>query len=102
MGGPAGDGQEVCFSTFPNLHYTLVDHIETDSKLVLHWLAKGNHLGPLMKIPATGKNVFIHGMSILPFGKRENNTWTGNVGYGWCIAAGSEIYYRENELASDL
>lgn len=53
------------FTAFPNLHYTLVDHLENDGKLVLHWLAKGNHQGPLMKIPATGKNVFIHGMSIL-------------------------------------
>ena len=55
------------FTAFPNLHYTLVDQIEQDGKLVLHWLAKGNHQGPLMKIPATGKNVFIHGMSILQF-----------------------------------
>jgi steroid delta-isomerase-like uncharacterized protein len=55
------------FTAFPNLHYTLVDDIEKDGKLVLHWLAKGNHQGPLMKIPATGKNVFIHGMSILHF-----------------------------------
>jgi steroid delta-isomerase-like uncharacterized protein len=53
------------FTAFPNLHYTLVDEIKNDNKLVLHWLAKGNHQGPLMKIPATGKNVFIHGMSIL-------------------------------------
>jgi steroid delta-isomerase-like uncharacterized protein len=53
------------FTAFPNLHYTLVDHVVNDDKLVLHWLAKGNHQGPLMKIPATGKNVFIHGMSIL-------------------------------------
>lgn len=53
------------FTAFPNLHYTLVDHVEKDDKLVLHWFAKGNHQGPLMRIPATGKNVFIHGMSIL-------------------------------------
>jgi steroid delta-isomerase-like uncharacterized protein len=53
------------FTAFPNLQYTLVDHVENEGKLVLHWLAKGNHQGPLMKIPATGKNVFIHGMSIL-------------------------------------
>jgi steroid delta-isomerase-like uncharacterized protein len=55
------------FTAFPNLKYSLVNDIEKDGKLVLHWLAKGNHQGPLMKIPATGKNVFIHGMSILTF-----------------------------------
>lgn len=53
------------FTAFPNLKYTLITDIEQDNKLVLHWLAKGNHQGPLMKIPATGKNVFIHGMSVL-------------------------------------
>ena len=57
------------FTAFPNLKYSLVNDIEKDGKLVLHWLAKGNHQGPLMKIPATGKNVFIHGMSILTFEK---------------------------------
>lgn len=62
------------FSAFPNLQYTLVDCVENDEKLVLHWLAKGNHQGPLMKIPATGKNVYIHGMSILALenGKIKN------------------------------
>jgi steroid delta-isomerase-like uncharacterized protein len=53
------------FTAFPDLHYTLVSEVEKDEKLVLHWLSKGNHQGPLMRIPATGKNVFIHGMSIL-------------------------------------
>ena len=57
------------FAAFPNLHYTLVDNVETENKIVLHWLAKGNHQGPLMRIPATGKNVFIHGMSILTLEK---------------------------------
>lgn len=62
------------FTAFPNLRYTLLHDIENEGKLVLHWLAKGNHQGPLMKIPATGKNVFIHGMSILEFedGKIKN------------------------------
>lgn len=55
------------FTAFPNLTYKLVEEVEQDGKLVLHWLAKGNHQGPLMRIPATGKNVFIHGMSILHF-----------------------------------
>ena len=53
------------FTAFPDLHYTLVNEVEKDGRLVLHWLSKGNHQGPLMRIPPTGKNVFIHGMSIL-------------------------------------
>lgn len=57
------------FTAFPNLQYTLVDYVEKDNKLVLHWQAKGHHQGPLMKIPATGKAVEIHGMSILTIEK---------------------------------
>lgn len=53
------------FTAFPNLQYTLLSEVAAEDKLVLHWLIKGNHQGPLMKIPATGKNIFIHGMSIL-------------------------------------
>ena len=64
------------FTAFPNLQYTLVNEVEKDGKLVLHWLSKGNHQGPLMKIPATGKNVFIHGMSILQL---ENGKITHGV-----------------------
>jgi steroid delta-isomerase-like uncharacterized protein len=64
------------FTAFPNLHYTLVNEVEKDGKLVLHWLSKGNHQGPLMKIPATGKNVFIHGMSILQL---ENDKITHGI-----------------------
>jgi steroid delta-isomerase-like uncharacterized protein len=53
------------FSAFPNLNYTLLDYIEKDEQLVLHWVARGHHHGPLMKIPATGKAVEINGMSFL-------------------------------------
>jgi steroid delta-isomerase-like uncharacterized protein len=53
------------FSAFPNLSYSLLDYVEKDDQLVLHWVAKGHHHGPLMKIPATGKAVEMNGMSIL-------------------------------------
>lgn len=50
---------------FPNIHYTLIDHVETGDRLVLHWLAEGNHHGSFLKIPASGKQVKINGVSIL-------------------------------------
>lgn len=53
------------FTAFPNLHYTLVDFVEEENLLVLHWTARGHHHGTLMKIPATGKAVVMHGISIL-------------------------------------
>src|SRR5689334_17846942 len=30
---------------FPNIHYTLVDYVETGDRLVLHWVAEGYHHG---------------------------------------------------------
>ena len=50
---------------FPNIHYTLIDYVESGDRLVLHWLAEGNHHGSFLKIPASGKQVRINGISIL-------------------------------------
>src|ERR1043166_6231450 len=50
---------------FPNIHYTLIDHVDSGERLVLHWLAEGNHHGSFLKIPASGKQVKINGISIL-------------------------------------
>jgi len=50
---------------FPNIHYTLLDYVESGDRLVLHWLADGNHHGSFLKIPASGKQVKINGISIL-------------------------------------
>lgn len=50
---------------FPNIHYTLVDYVENGDKLVLHWVAEGNHHGSFLKIPASGKHVTINGISIV-------------------------------------
>jgi steroid delta-isomerase-like uncharacterized protein len=52
------------FLAFPNIHYELEDSFETDERMVVHWIATGNHQGTFLKIPATGKPVSIHGMSI--------------------------------------
>lgn len=53
------------FTAFPNLHYELQDETETGNRVVMHWTATGNHHGSFLKIPATGKHVSIHGMSML-------------------------------------
>ena len=50
---------------FPNIHYTLVDHVESGDRIVMHWLAEGNHHGSFLKIPASGKPVRINGISFL-------------------------------------
>lgn len=55
---------ENIFSAFPNIHYELEDSFETDERMVVHWIATGNHHGAFLKIPATGKLVSIHGVSM--------------------------------------
>ena len=54
---------------FPNIRYTLVDYVENGDRLVLHWLADGNHHGSFLKIPASGKPVSINGISFLKIEK---------------------------------
>jgi steroid delta-isomerase-like uncharacterized protein len=54
---------------FPNIHYTLIDYVENDDRLVLHWLAEGNHHGSFLKIPASGRQVIINGISFLKIEK---------------------------------
>src|SRR5262245_26052972 len=56
---------EKVLHAFPNIHYTLIDYVESGDRLVLHWLAEGNHHGSFLKIPASGKQVSIHGISIM-------------------------------------
>ena len=68
---------------FPNIHYTLVDYVENGDRIVMHWVAEGNHHGSFLKIPASGKTVVINGVSFL---KIEN----GKVKEGklfWDMAA---------------
>lgn len=68
---------------FPNIHYTLVDYVANEGRLVLHWVAVGDHHGSFLKIPASGKQVTINGVSLL---KIEN----GKIKEGklfWDLAA---------------
>ena len=49
----------------------LVDYVENGDRLVLHWLADGNHHGSFLKIPASGKPVAINGISFLRIENRK-------------------------------
>jgi len=63
--GGVKDWLDRVLHAFPNIHYTLTDYVESGDRLVLHWLAEGNHHGSFLKIPASGKPVKINGISIL-------------------------------------
>jgi steroid delta-isomerase-like uncharacterized protein len=60
---------QAIYTAFPNVLYELEEYVQNGDDLVLHWVAKGNHHGTFLKIPATGKPVAIAGISML---KMEN------------------------------
>jgi predicted ester cyclase len=51
-------------SAFPNLRVTIDDQIVKGNKVVTRWTAQGTHLGELMGIPSTGREVTVTGIAI--------------------------------------
>lgn len=49
---------------FPDLHFTIEDQVAEGDKIVTRYIVQGTHLGPVMGIPATGKQGTISGMDI--------------------------------------
>jgi len=49
---------------FPDLHFTIEEQITEGDLIVTRYTVQGTHLGPLMGIPATGKQGTITGMDI--------------------------------------
>jgi steroid delta-isomerase-like uncharacterized protein len=44
-------------TAFPDMHFTLLDLIACDDRVVVRWTMDATHEGPLAGIPATGKRV---------------------------------------------
>ena len=51
-------------NAFPDLQIVTNDMIITENRIVLMWTATGTHSGPLLNIPATGKDVVVRGISV--------------------------------------
>ncbi len=51
-------------SAFPDVHFTIEDHIAEGDLLVTRWTARGTHQGAFRGIPATGKQAVVTGISI--------------------------------------
>lgn len=49
---------------FHEMHFTLLDLIASDDRVVVRWTMDATHAGPLAGIPATGKRVQQHGTVI--------------------------------------
>jgi steroid delta-isomerase-like uncharacterized protein len=50
---------------FPDLHIMPVETISENNRVVQVWTASGTHRGLLMNIPPTGRQVRIHGVSVM-------------------------------------
>lgn len=48
---------------FPNIQVAVKDLVAEGDKVVTRWSARGTHLGELMGIPPTGKNVLMTGIA---------------------------------------
>jgi steroid delta-isomerase-like uncharacterized protein len=76
--GREGQKQFVAMyrSAFPDLRTTIEDMVAEGDRVVTRWTARGTHSGPLMNIPATGKQVTITGITI-------NQVSGGTIVAGW-------------------
>jgi steroid delta-isomerase-like uncharacterized protein len=68
---------------FPDLRFTGEDTVVQGDRVALIWRARGTHLGPLMRIPPTGRAVEVRGVSLLTL---KDNKVTRAV-YIWDVAA---------------
>ncbi len=64
--GRAGIKESIAMfrTAFPDLHFTIEDQVAERERIVTRYTVQGTHLGPLMGIPATGKQGIITGIDI--------------------------------------
>ena len=51
-------------AAFPDLHFTLEDQLAEGDQVVIRYIVRGTHLGPVMGIPATGTHGTLTGIDI--------------------------------------
>lgn len=67
VSGPEGVAKqfERFYLAFPDLKFQPEETILENNRVALYWSARGTHRGPLINIPATGRRVHVHGVSML-------------------------------------
>lgn len=62
--GPAGFIQMLqgMLAAFPDLHFSMEDHVSAGDRVATRWMATGTHTGPLGPVPPTGKRIQIEGL----------------------------------------
>jgi steroid delta-isomerase-like uncharacterized protein len=61
---------------FPDVHFTMEDHVVSGDKAATRWVAEGTHTGALGPIAATGRRVRVNGMIL-------DRTMDGRVAERW-------------------
>jgi len=62
---------------FPDIHFTIEAQIAEGEQVVTRYIVQGTHLGPLMGIPATGKQGTITGIDIYRITNEQiEEAWT--------------------------
>ncbi|MGA7668817.1 MAG: ester cyclase [Nitrolancea sp.] len=51
-------------AAFPDLTFTIEDHIAEGNRVVTRWTARGTHRGEFQGMPATGKSVCVSGIDV--------------------------------------
>jgi len=49
-------------TAFPDLHFTMEDHVTSGNIVAMRWTARGTQRGPLGPLPATGRSIRIDGL----------------------------------------
>jgi steroid delta-isomerase-like uncharacterized protein len=58
---------EAMHTAFPDSSTEILEIIEDDARVAVHWQTTGTHLGEFMDVPATGRKVSVTGASFLRF-----------------------------------
>ncbi len=64
--GPKGvrRAAAVVRAAYPDLDFTHEDTLAEEDRVMIRWIMRGTHNGPLMGIPATGKPVTVAGIDV--------------------------------------
>ena len=66
-------------SAFPDVQFEVLNLVSGDDNAAYYWIARGTHEGEFAGIPATGKEVEIHAITIL------NHLGAGKCMESWTI-----------------
>jgi steroid delta-isomerase-like uncharacterized protein len=67
---------QAMHTAFPDSTIEILQIIEDDDRVAIHWQTRGTHQGTYMDVPATGRSVTVSGASFLRFeGEKLAEEW---------------------------